>query len=245
MAIVALRVWRATAELGWFNGDEPENPRQWPSWSRFGDSRSARLLVVPARGLELQGSLAHVESPEHRQGAALDHRMWNVSARLARPVGRGALYAMGEWAHTDEEGVYQYRSALAEAQYALGRHRPYLRFERTDRPEEPRLFADPFRSVRPHNENSNLGITRWTSALAGYGFSVTRPLARLRAEAVAEAAHLRVIVVTGAFLDPAAFYGRNDLWLLSVGFRIGAFEPLHRMGRYGVAADQAAHHDYH
>ena len=97
-------------------------------------------------------------------------------------------------------------------------------------------------SAQPHSENGNLGTTRWRSFVAGYGWSVTRPGARFRAEAVGEAAYLHVTVVTGATLSPAGFYGRNDLWLLSVGLRIGAFEPLHRMGRYGVAADEPGHH---
>jgi hypothetical protein len=245
VAIVGVRAGPAMLEVGWFNGDEPENPWQWPNWSRFADSRSARVTVEPLQGLEVQGSLAHVASPEHRLGAGLDHTMWNVSARYARRVGGGALYSMAELAHTDEEGVFSYHSALVEGQYTTGRHRPYLRLEQTDRPEEPRLLNDPFRSVRPHSENSNLGITRWKSAVAGYGWSVTRPGARLRAEAALEAAYLRVSVVTGAFLNPAAFYGRNDLWLLSVGLRIGAFDPLHRMGRYGVAEGDAAHSDHH
>lgn len=242
VAVVGVRAGPATLEVGWFNGDEPENPWQWPNWTRFADSRSARLTVAPLNGLELQGSLADVASPEHRGGAGLDHSMWNVSARYQHPAGPGALYAMAELARTDEEGVFVYHSALAEAQYTVGRHRPYLRLEQTDRPEEPRLLNDPFRSIRPHNENGNLGITRWRSAVAGYGWSVTRPGARLRAEAVAEAAYFHVTVVTGATLNPEAFYGRNDLWQLGVGLRIGAFDPLHRMGRYGVAAEEPMHH---
>ena len=244
VAIVAARAGPALLEVGWFNGDEPENPRQWPNWSRFADSRSARLTLVPITGLEVQGSLAHVASPEHRDGAGLDHNMWNVSARFERDLGGRDLYALAELAQTDEQGVFTYHTALAEAQYTVGRHRPYLRLEQTDRPEEQRLLNDPFRSIRPHNENADLGITRWRSIVGGYGWTLTRPGARLRAEAVAEAAYFHVSVVTGATLNPAAFYGGNDLWQLSVGLRIGAFDPLHRMGRYGVAAEEPMHHDH-
>lgn len=245
VAVAAVRGRHASVEAGLFNGDEPESPSQWPTWDRFGDSWSARVAILPADGVELTTSFAQVESPEHRGGQGLDHTMWHTGARLERPVAGTDLYLMAEWAHTDEEGVFAYASLLAEAQVRAGRHRPYLRVERTDRPEETRIFDDPFRSVRPHNENGNLGITRWTTVTAGYGLALTGA-GPVRAEAIVEAARARVAVRTGVVLDPAGFYGGNTLWLLSVGMRIGVGAPLHRMGRYGALQDHPhGRHDTH
>ncbi len=234
--VAAVRGRRGSLEAGLFNGDEPERPGQWPVWERFGDSWSVRATLVPAAGAELSASAARVESPEHRGSQGLDHTMWHVGLRIARRVRGADVTALGEWARTDEEGVFVYRSALAEAEARFGRHRPYVRVERTDRPEEMRTFSDPFRSVRPHNENSNLGITRWSVVTAGYGLALGAA-GPARLEAVVEAARARVGVVTGVVLDPAGFYGGNTLWLLSVGMRIGVGEPLHRMGRYGAMQD--------
>jgi hypothetical protein len=237
VAIASLRAGPVTLEAGAFDGDEPEHWNRWPNFDRFADSWSARAFVRPADWLELQVSHARVKSPEHRNGSGLDHAMWNASASVRRPVRLGELYAMAEWAHADEEGAYQYSSALAEGQLRFGATRAYLRAERTDRPEEQRILGDDFRSVRPHNENSNLGTTRWTTVTAGVGRALPRWLA-VQSEAVLEVARAHVTSVTGVVFNPRFFYGTNDLWLLSVGIRFAAGAPVHRMGRYGVAAPQ-------
>jgi hypothetical protein len=62
-----------------------------------------------------------------------------------------------------------------------GRHRPYFRLERTERPEDMRTI-DPFRSVRPHLENSILGTTRWTLLTLGYGYGFAMAQGRLDLE---------------------------------------------------------------
>lgn len=238
VAIGALR-WRAvTIEAGTFNGDEPETWDEWPNWSRFGDSWSGRLTVRAARGLDLGASYADVKSPEHRQGAGLRHRMLNVSARFERRVRVGDLYALAEWDHVDEGGFFSYYSGLAEGQLTRGGNRVYLRVERSDRPEEMRLGGDEFIGVRPHSENSNNGITRWSVITAGAArrFGVGR--VPIRFEAIAEGAFMHVTTLTGIF-DPSTFYGRNDLSLLSVGLRLSAGQPMHRMGRYGSAMPDA------
>src|SRR5207253_4465059 len=56
VGIAALRVGPVTAEIGLFDGDEPERPSQWPKVSRFGDSWSTRLTVEPLAGLQTQVS---------------------------------------------------------------------------------------------------------------------------------------------------------------------------------------------
>lgn len=240
VVIGALGAGPLLLEGGVFNGDEPEKPTQWPELARFHDSWSARLTAAFA-GLELQLSRARVASPEHRGGAGLDHDMWNGSARLARATRVGHLYAMAEVSRTDEEGAYQFGGFLAEAQLSAGAHRPWLRFERTERPEEVRQFGDEYRGVRPHNENANLGATRWTTIGAGYGYLVKRH-GPASFEALVELSRAHVTRVTGIAFDPESFYGRNDLWAFSVGLRIRAGAPMHRMGRYGLSAGQTSGH---
>ena len=151
VAIAALRSGPARLEAGLLNGDEPEKPTQWPRWRRFGDSWAARLTLAPVPDLELQVSHADVKSPEDRLGAGTRHRKWSASARLERTLPGGGVYALAEWASNSEaEGTFVYHTLLAEAQWTRGRHRPYLRFERTERPEDERL---PTRSAR--------GARRW------------------------------------------------------------------------------------
>ena len=234
-----------TVEGGVFNGDEPENPWQWPNWDRFGDSWSVRALVHPASWLELQASRASVKSPEHRPGAGLTHEKTSVSARYQRGVSLGELYGLAEWSYNNEGDVFFYHSALLEGQLQRGRHRPYLRFELTDRPEELRNVTDPFRTPRPHFENSNLGTSRWSTVTAGYGLGAGPRRWPARFEVIAEGSYLHVEKKGGGFFDPLTVWGRNDLWLASVAVRITAGSPLHRMGRYGVAAAGHSNHSHH
>ena len=237
VAIAGLQAGPVTLEAGLFNGDEPTDWHSWPNWSRFGDSWAARAFVRPVDGLELEGSRAFIKSPEHRFGAGLDHTLWSASATVSgRPSAVGNWRAMAEWSHADEEGAYQYHALLAEGELSGAGRRVYLRAERTERPEEQRVFGDDFRSLRPHNENSNLGTTRWTTFTMGVGQQVVRGPGHSRGEFILEVAHLNVTRVTGVVFDPAFFYGRNNLWMFSVALRITAGTMMHRMGRYGVAA---------
>ena len=224
-----------TLEVATFNGDEPEHPGQWPNLDRFGDSWAARLTVIPRAGVEAQVSHARVHSPEHRLGAAGDQRKWSVSGRWDRPLGRTPLYALVEWARTSElNDFFVFRSVLAEAAGTLGRHQPYARIEQTERPEEQRLL-DPFRSQRPHIENSILGITRWTIVTAGYRLAGPGSWGgRLRLWPFVELSHARVTTITGSFFVPDDFYGRSTLWSATLGVRLDAGMLQHRMGRYGV-----------
>lgn len=220
-------------ELATFNGDEPERPSQWPNLDRFGDSWSVRVTAVPRAGTELQVSHAKVHSPEHRPGAAADQRKWSASARWDREVGGRPVYGLVEWARTSElDGFFVFHSVLLEGAATLGRHRPYARLERTERPEEQRLL-DPFRTQRPHLENSILGITRWTVATIGY--TVAGPGRRVRLWPFVEFSRAGVTSVTGAVFVPDDFYGRSTIWSATLGLRLDAGLLGHRMGRYGVS----------
>jgi hypothetical protein len=238
VAMMGVRVGPLMAEAGLFNGDEPERPGQWPRVSRFGDSWSGRLTVNPVAGLELQGSHASVHSPEHRAGAGTDQRKWSLSGRWSGALGSFPVYGLLEWARTSEaEGFFVFHSVLAEGAWTLGRSRLYYRFERTERPEEERTL-NPFRSLRPHVENSILGKTRWTVHTAGYTVHL-QPVSVLSVLPLVELSYGRIANVGGGLFDTQSFYGKTSFWSVSVGARLSLGMPLHRMGRYGVAQDTA------
>jgi hypothetical protein len=244
--IGAARVGPLTLEGGVFNGDEPTNPRSVPKWSRFGDSWSARGTLRPARGVELSASAARVESPEFREGLGLDQRKASAVIRIEQPTaaGAGARYLLVEWArtHDDRRGrlAFTFTSFLAEGAYCRAGTWSALRVERTTRPEEERQI-DPFRTPRPQIEFSILGRTRWTTATAAVGTTAAR-IGVLTVAPFVEATYARPAAVESlAAFAPHDFYGSDQLWLLSLGARVNLGHRAHRMGRYGVAAADAAH----
>jgi len=248
VAIGGLRVGPAALEAGLFNGDEPERPGQWPllrdstgTW-RFGDSWSARLTVWPLAGVEIQSSHASVKSPENRPGAGTTQKKWSGSLRVERRAGPGRFYALGEWARTTEAGgFFRFRSWLFEGSWSMAGQRPYYRFESTDRPEEERTL-NPFRSLRPHLENSILGRTRWNIHTLGYSVSVA--VTRwAQMEPLAEVAHATVSMLDGLF-NPQDLYGRSTFWSVTAGLRLRLPGGEHRMGRYGVLDSRPADHQH-
>ena len=233
VAIAGYRVGPLLVEAALFDGDEPAGPGAAPEWRRFGDSHAERATVYVGRSVEVQASHAFVASPEFAAGAGPDQRKWSASARYERQ-GR---YAMAEWAHTQEldggRHTFAFRSVLAEAAADRGAWRLAVRGERTVRPEEERLL-DPFRSERPHSDFNILGTTRWTVATAGLSHRLD--IASLRLRPFAEAARAHAVPVTRpTVFYPAAFYGSDTLWSLSLGVKaeVGTIHP--RMGRYGAA----------
>jgi hypothetical protein len=229
-----VRVGPAALEVGVFNGDEPERPGQWPRvGGRFGDSWSLRATLLPISGVELSLSRAKVHSPEHRPGAGTDAWKWHAAARLNRSVGGGRLYVLGEWARTEEaEGFFVFRSLLGEAAWTVGGHRPYYRFERSDRPEDMREL-DLFRSVRPHLENSILGTTRFTLHTLGYGYGFRAGRNRVEVRPFIEGTIGRARNIDGGLLTPQLLYGGTSIRSLSTGVRLMWQMAGHRMGRYG------------
>jgi hypothetical protein len=234
VAIAAYRAGPIAVEAGLFNGDEPERPGQFPRLRRFGDSWSARLTGEVTPGLSLQGSYASVHSPEHRPGAGTDQAKYSLSARWERPVGAHPTYGLVEWARTSEAGgFFVFHSLLGEGAWSAGRHRLQYRFERTERPEEERVGR--FRTVVPHLENSITGVTRWTTHTVGYEVDVLQgTVVDLRP--LIEIAYAGITKVGGGLFDVEDRYGRDHIWSVSIGVRLGAGAPMHRMGRYGAAA---------
>jgi len=221
-------------EVTGFNGDEPTKPSDWPNWDRGLDSRAVRLTATPITGLEAQYSWARVKSPEHRQGAGSTQHKRSASVRWSGPLAHRPTYGLLEWARTEEAGgFFVFHSLLAEGAMRFGRQRPYFRFERTARPEDQRTL-DSFRSIRPHLDNSILGITRWTIWTAGYGVSLLTARGRLEVRPFVEGSLARVEALEGIF-DPKTFYGASVLPNVTLGVRMdwGGMSGM-RMGRYGA-----------
>ena len=243
VAIAAVRSRVIAGEFGLFNGDEPERPGQWPRiGGRFGDSWAARITAYPVNGAELQASHANVHSPEHRAGAGTDQEKWSLSARWSGGLGGHQVYGMLEWARTSEaDGFFVFHSILAEGAWNAGRHRLQYRFERTERPEEERISD--FRSRRPHLENSILGVSRWTVHTLGYEIDAAR-LGPISARPLVEVSYGVMRKVGGGVFDVGALYGQDHFWSVSLGVRLAAGAPLHRMGRYGSVEDieMSLHH---
>jgi hypothetical protein len=227
-----------TLELALFNGDEPTDAWEWPKWSRFGDSWSARVEVAPVRGLAVAASYADVTSPEARPGNGPDQEKWHVGFRGERAMGRWAVGWLAEWARTDElDGFFRYETRLGEGAVGRGRHRVAYRFERTERPEEER--RSPYRTFRPHLDNAVLGITRWTLHTIRYEYRL--PWRRGTAEPFIEATRGTIREVSGGLFNPDALYGRVTVTRLSAGVRLGWAMDRHRMGRYGIHDHAGAH----
>lgn len=242
VAIAAVRTGPVIFEGALFNGDEPERPGQWPRWGRFGDSWSARFTVLPAPWLELSASRAKVHSPEHRPGAGTDAWKWHAAARLQRAAAGGRLYALAEWGRTEEAGgFFVFRTVLAEAEWRRGPHRPYYRFERSDRPEDLREL-DLFRSVRPHLENAILGTTRFTLHTVGYGFEREAGVGTLAVQPFVEATLGRARPTMGGVLTPEILYGTDRVRSVTAGVRLSWGLAGHRMGRYGGLLEPADGH---
>ncbi len=230
VALAGVRVRWASLEGALFNGDEPISPGSWPAWDRFGDSWALRLTVRPVRGLETQASYAWVHSPENRPGAGPNDRKESVSTRWER----GRWYGELEWARTaTADGFFVFHSVLGEAALQLPRHRPYVRIERSERPEEERVFASQFRTRRPLFENSIFGITRWTIVIAGDALELRR--GPLRYAPFVEGSWIGIAKVGGGVFVPTTFYGRDHGASITVGVRLAIGMPMHRMGRYDMA----------
>ncbi|HXW98054.1 MAG TPA: hypothetical protein VEI47_10765, partial [Gemmatimonadales bacterium] len=123
-------------------------------------------------------------------------------------------------------------SLLGETSFEKGRHQPYYRFERSDRPEDIRT-TDPFRSLRPHLENSIIGITRFTLHTFGYSYALQAASGRLAVRPYAEGTLGRMESVGGGIFSPANFYGKETVAAVSIGIRVEWRMAGHRMGRYG------------
>ena len=224
-------------EAGLFNGNEPMEPTDIGSLERFGDSWSLRGTLLPREWMELTASFADVISPEQPFGGGLDHRAWNLAARVSQTTGDRAFYSLVEIGraaeYSNDVRIFELNTFLAEAAYRMKDWRVAARFERSDRPEEERL-PDPFRSVRPATDNSIKGTTQWTTTSLQLSRRIS--LGAFRFEPLIEASRLSADPnEKPAIFDPENLYGSAKMWSFSAGIRatIGMWHT--RMGRYGVA----------
>lgn len=242
VAIAQYDIGPVTLEGALFDGDEPTSPSDWPvirtadhSW-RFGDSWSGRATLRPVTGLEVQGSLAHVHSPESRPGAGPDAEKVSISARWDDVAATGERYALVEYARTSElNAFFVYHTALAEGMLSRRRWLVSYRFESTERPEELRLF-DQFRTQRPSPDNSILGISRWSLHTLHLAYDVTPRRRKFEVQPFVEGTLGHVAKVGAGIFDPVSLYGTDQVRALNVGVLIGWGMRGHRMGRYGALA---------
>ena len=232
IAIAAVRAGPVAVEGGTFNGNEPVDAQDVGSIDRFGDSWAARVTIFPARGLEVQASIAEVISPELPVGGGSDQRKRSVSARYEQR----SLYLLAETARTTEldQGteLYSVSSMLLETALQHRGWRPALRLERSERAEEGRAF-DPFRTPWPHADTHLLGITTWTIAAARIERGIQ--LRRIGVAPFVELSYAHVQADTTDLFDPEQFYGSNELLTFNLGARMTLGVHRGRMGRYGVA----------
>jgi hypothetical protein len=224
-----------------FNGNEPLDATDLGSLDRFGDSWAARLTAAPVAGIELQASHARVTSPEMPPGGGHDQHKWSGSVRVDRPTRTGRIYALAEWKRTVEyersDRLDTVGSVLGEAALETRGWRPAVRVERSERPEEQRLF-DPFRSAWPHMGAHGMGLTRWTIVALRIERAV--PFWRAHAAPFIEVSVADVVETAGGAFEPVRFYGSRRIATLNAGARLGIGTHRARMGRYGVAGEPAA-----
>ncbi|HWJ14465.1 MAG TPA: hypothetical protein VNS10_12030 [Gemmatimonadaceae bacterium] len=238
LVVGAARAGPVIGELGVFNGDEPLSPGSAPKYSRFGDSWSSRVTLLPARYVELAGSVARVKSPEVPDGHGLDQNKWDLYARYDRRTADSRLYGLAEWAHTNEHASGAISTSLSswmgEAAVCKKDVMAGLRLEGTDRPEEEPL-ADPFRTPRPPSDLSNLGVSRWTILT----LAVSAP--RLLLKSFSARPFVEVARIHAGPGDPPGLfdadlrYGTSWMWMFSAGVRLKVGTIHDRMGRYGAA----------
>ena len=185
--IAAARHGPAGIEAALFNGDEPERPGQWPRVShRLGDSWATRVTLTPASGLELQGSFAHVHSPEHRPGAGPDQAKWSGSVRWEGAIGGHPGYALAEWAERPKPMPSSFRPSWRKVH---GRRGLIVSSGESNGPSGRRdAHAEPFRTLRPHLDDWILGRTRWTIITAGYAVRLSPEKSPVRIEPQLEVA---------------------------------------------------------
>jgi hypothetical protein len=194
--------------------------------------------------LEVQGSVAKVHEPEARAGGVLDVHRASASARWETRSGWGTRYLFGEWARTSEfDGALTFTSLLGEAMVQHGGWQASYRFERTERPEEERLF-DPFHTQRPAPDNSIVGISRWTLHTIHVGRDLPVRARKVHVTPFLEWTGGVVAKVGGGIFDPGSLYGTDGVRQFTVGLTLDLGMRDHRMGRYGVlpAATMMHHH---
>jgi hypothetical protein len=243
LVTAAIRSGPVLLEVSSFNGDEPTSPSDWPDTDRFFDSWSARGTVFPFAGIEVQGSVARVKSPELDAGGGLDQRKMSLSIEHGHETSTIPHHVMVEWARSaDYSGssrTFAFTSFLIEGEVDPKAISVAARLERTERPEEERL-ANVFRTQRPATDFSILGKTRWTVATVGLSRSIRTGIARIGPFVEVAYATPKALLRPTVF-EPRDFYGSRSLWSFSAGARLNIGAMHMSAGQYGAAARQTMH----
>ena len=244
--VAAARIGRVTLEASSFNGDEPENPRDWPNSDRYFDSWAARATIAAVAGFEASASAARVKSPEDPAGFGLNQNKWAASLRYSGTSNNRVRYAMVEWAQTSEwlgprKDLWSFASGLFEGSARTPIGDIAARLERTSRPEEQR-DETPFRSVRPLLDFGILGRTLWESVNVGWsrGFG-WQSTGNVQVTPFIEVSHHRARPLERVVIvSPEVAFGGLRLLSFSAGVRVGLGAMRGEMGRYGVASSVGA-----
>lgn len=252
-------------EVGVFGGGEPEGPWDLSNIDSFADSWSARIIrrfgptVMGQARWELGASFAQVEhGHDDAHAGEVDHAgeaghanegghtegptdLFNTSLRFDSPVGRlDRVYALAEFSRSDPADREGFWSFLAEASLQFGPHTPYIRYERSIRPEYQRdgFVGDAF--FRYDHDAEPFAATAWSIVSVGYGFTATSGFASIRP--FVEAQFFSVAGERGG-VSAQEVLGDTRPAALTLGARVflggdpmrmgsyGLFDPITRMGR--------------
>jgi hypothetical protein len=228
------------AEVGVFDGNEPEDWLDHGNIRDFGNSWSGRLSY---RFGEPTGATAPWEVSlsygrvRETHGAEEDLTvLYNAALRHQAGYGFGRLYGLVEASVSDPEHGDGYFSVLGEVQGSVGpesRHRPFYRVEYATRPEYPREATAGRDFFHYDHDDSPIGATRWLINSVGYEYQATQfPVS---ARPFIEISHHQVRRERGPDAVAANnLFGGTRFWSFSLGVRVFFGGGPMRMGAYGA-----------
>lgn len=243
-----------SVEAGVFGGGEPDGPWDFSNVESFADSWSVRAIrrfgpsTMGQAAWEVSASLAqvahhggeshggeHGDDPHEGEHAGAEDDgptdLFNTYLRFQNPVAGGDLYALAEYSQSASAADGDYWSFLAEAAWSRGRHTPYLRFERSIRPEYPREAATGDGFFRYDHDADPIGATAWSILSVGYGVEVLRGGVSVRPFVEAQ---LFAAAGERGGLSAEQILGGDRFAAVSVGARVFLGGDPMRMGMYGV-----------
>jgi len=184
--------------------------------------------------VEIGASVASIAGESHADDDHADADrilLWNVATRYDRPAWGGDLYGLIEYSRSTQGEDPNLRSLLAEAQWVLGPHRPYLRIENATRPEFEREGESGDAFYRYDHDAAPIGTSEWTIWSLGYGYTLResgvspRPFVEVQRFGVSD---------RGDGISARSVLETKRGWGLSFGVRLFLGGDQMRMGSYGV-----------
>jgi len=197
----------------------------------------------------VSGSFASVSEPGHDEGHEAERvRLGNLATRFEGPAGAGSLYTLVEASRNWPTEGSGHWSILGEARFTQGPHQPYVRLERSTRPEFAREATAGDGFFLYDHDSDPVGSSKWLIATVGYGLTVTTGDVSVRP--YVEGARLGVERVRG--VSAPDLFGGDVAYMVSFGFRVFLGGDPMRMGSYGLldpmrtmggAGAEHMHHD--